>query len=108
MNRLITIIFHISYVKSVENQVKQGDQKGGQRARESAEHEAKKKKKSDEAAAALLASLFKNAQNLKGKKGAAVVEDTKKIDFYRDPREGTEDMPTDTIITCKYFLDAVE
>lgn len=41
-------------------------------------------------------------------KGGAVEEDNKKIDFYRDPREGTENMPVDTIITCKHFLDAVE
>ena len=31
-----------------------------------------------------------------------------KIDLYRDPRANTENMPEDTIITCKYFLDAVE
>lgn len=30
------------------------------------------------------------------------------IDVYKDPRFGTEDMPHDTIITCKNFLDAVE
>ena len=28
--------------------------------------------------------------------------------MYKDPRMGTEDMPQDTIITCKHFLDAVE
>ena len=28
--------------------------------------------------------------------------------MYKDPRQGTEDMPHDTIITCKHFLDAVE
>ena len=70
--------------------------------------EAKKKKKSDEAAAALLASLFKNAQNLKNKKGQVIEEDSKKLDLYKDLREGTENMPQDTIITCQHFLDAVE
>jgi len=103
------LVFNYSYVKSVESQVKHGNQKGGASGLEARQHEEKKKKKSDEAAAALLASLFKNAQSLKGKKGAAEAEvDTKKIDFYRDPRMGTEDMPEDTIITCKFFLDAVE
>ena len=28
--------------------------------------------------------------------------------MYVDPRVGTVDMPEDTIITCKFFLDAVE
>ena len=28
--------------------------------------------------------------------------------MYADPRAGTVDMPEDTIITCKHFLDAVE
>lgn len=28
--------------------------------------------------------------------------------MYYDPRQGTTDMPEDTIITCKHFLDAVE
>ena len=97
-----------SYVKSVENQVKHGQEKGGAKARENAQFEAKKKKKNDDAAAALLASLFQGAQGLKGKKGAVEPENKKAIDFYKDPREGTEDMPEDTIITCKFFLDAVE
>ena len=38
-------------------------------------------------------------------------EDIKKeqqINMYVDPRQGTPDMPEDTIITCKHFLDAVE
>lgn len=56
----------------------------------------------------MLASLFKGAQSLKGKKGEAEAENTKKIDLYKDPRTGTDDMPQDTIITCKFFLDAVE
>ena len=56
----------------------------------------------------MLASLFKGAQvmNKKGK-----LEDEKasqQINFYADPRTGTENMPEDTIITCKHFLDAVE
>jgi hypothetical protein len=66
-----------SYVKSVENQVKHGQEKGGAKARENEHFEAKKKKKNDDAAAALLASLFKGAQGLKGKKGEAVVENQK-------------------------------
>lgn len=44
--------------------------------------------------------------NKKGK-----LEDEKasqQINFYADPRMGTENMPEDTIITCKHFLDAVE
>jgi hypothetical protein len=91
---LTLILFSNSYVKSVETQVKHGNEKGGAKGIEAREHEQKKKKKSDEAAAALLASLFKNAQSMK-KKGAAgaVEEDTKKIDLYKDPRMGTEDMP---------------
>ena len=28
--------------------------------------------------------------------------------MYADPRMGTENMPEDTIITCKFFLDAIE
>jgi hypothetical protein len=97
-----------SYVKSVENQVKHGHERGGAGARVAAEHEAKKKKKSDEAAAALLKSLFAAQALAKKGAGAPVEADTKKVDFYRDPRTGTEDMPEDTIITCKFFLDAVE
>ena len=89
----ILISYSYSYVKSVENQVKHGNEKGGAKARENAAHEAKKKKKNDDAAAALLASLFKGAQNLKGKKGEGGAENTKALDFYQDPREGTEDMP---------------
>ena len=35
------------------------------------------------------------------------ITSNKKIDMYKDPREGTSDMP-DTIITCLQFLEAVE
>jgi len=55
----------------------------------------------------LLASLFKNAQGL-NKGGVAEDLNQKTINYYTDPRAGTENMPEDTIITCKHFLDAVE
>jgi hypothetical protein len=55
-----------------------------------------------------LASLFKNAQNMSGKGGEEVAGASQQINLYKDPREGTENMPLDTIITCKNFLDAVE
>ena len=43
-----------------------------------------------------------------GKKGEEVeISSNSKIDMYRDPREGSTDMP-DTIITCLAFLEAVE
>ena len=71
-------------------------------------YQAKKEAKKKEEANALLASLFKNAQNLKGMKGSEQVKAEQKIDLYKDPRMGTENMPEDTIITCQYFLDAVE
>jgi len=41
-------------------------------------------------------------------KGAEQLKAEQKIDLYKDPREGTENMPEDTIITCKHFLEAVE
>ena len=41
-------------------------------------------------------------------KGAEQVKAEQKIDLYKDPRMGTENMPEDTIITCQFFLDAVE
>ena len=45
----------------------------------------------------------------KGKGGKLEEEKaSQQINFYKDPREGTENMPMDTIITCKHFLDAVE
>ena len=85
-----------------------GNQKGGASYLEQQKYaQAKEKKKKDEAAA-LLASLFKNAQGLAGKKGEEVTAASQAINLYKDPREGTENMPQDTIITCKNFLDAVE
>jgi len=56
---------------------------------------------------ALLASLLKNAMNLKGA-GGVEEENNKAINLYSDPRAGTENMPEDTIITCLNFLKAVE
>lgn len=41
-------------------------------------------------------------------KGAEQIKADQKIDLYKDPRMGTVDMPEDTIITCRNFLDAVE
>ena len=41
-------------------------------------------------------------------KGGEEEKADQKIDLYKDPRMGTVDMPEDTIITCKHFLDAVE
>jgi len=42
----------------------------------------------------LLAALFKGQQNLKDAKGkAGAIADTNKIDYYKDPREGTDNMP---------------
>ena len=55
-----------------------------------------------------MASIFKNAQNLKAKGAVEDTSNTAKIDLYKDPRMGTDQMPQDTIITCKHFLDAVE
>lgn len=89
------------------NQVKFGDEKGGARKREADAFEEKKKKKMSEQQNALLASLLKNAQSAKGM-AVADEADQRKIDLYRDPREGTDKMPPDTIITCKHFLEAVE
>lgn len=43
-----------------------------------------------------------------GKGGEEVTAASQAINLYKDPREGTENMPQDTIITCKNFLDAVE
>lgn len=93
------------YVKSVKHQVMEGNAKGGAGAAEARKFQEKKDKKKKEEANKLLASLFKGAQNLADQKDAGV--DAKTINFYKDPRAGTEDMP-DTIITCKYFLDACE
>ena len=55
-----------------------------------------------------MASLFKSAQGLKGAKGEEIANGSQAINLYKDPREGGENMPQDTIITCKHFLDAVE
>lgn len=56
----------------------------------------------------LLATLFKNAQVLTHAQVQEQLKENQAINLYRDPREGTENMPQDTIITCKFFLDAVE
>lgn len=83
-----------------------GNAKGGLRGVEERKFQEKAEKKKKAEADALLASLYKNMQNL----NAAGVEDPTKnqqINMYSDPRAGTEDMP-ETIITCLHFLDAVE
>lgn len=86
-----------------------GDTKGGAKARESAHYEAKKEKTRSAQQNALLASIFASQQNIKKTAGAESANAEKhEINVYKDPREGTPDMPHDTIITCKHFLDAVE
>lgn len=95
-----------NYVKSVTHQVMAGNAKGGLAAQESKAFQEKKDKKKKDEASALLASLFKNAQNLANNK-APVASENQPINMYADPRQGTVDMP-ETIITCKFFLDAVE
>ena len=85
-----------------------GQVKGGASYIEQQKYQQQKEKKKKEEANALLASLFKNAQNMAGKKGEEVAGASQAINLYKDPREGTENMPVDTIITCKNFLDAVE
>jgi hypothetical protein len=83
-----------------------GNVKGGIRGEEERKFQEKAEKKKKAEADALLASLYKNMQSL----NAAAAEDPSKnqsINMYKDPREGTEDMP-ETIITCLHFLDAVE
>lgn len=95
-----------NYVKSVTHQVMAGNSKGGLAAQESKSFQEKKDKKKKDEASALLASLFKNAQNLANNK-APVASENQPINMYADPRQGTVDMP-ETIITCKFFLDAVE
>ena len=39
---------------------------------------------------------------------AEEITSNKQIDYYRDPRDGTENMPPETLITCRHFLEAVE
>ena len=73
---------------------------------EQAKYAQKAEKKNKAANDALLASLFKNMQNLNAA-GQVVEENTKQINMYTDPRAGTEDMP-ETIITCLSFIEAVE
>lgn len=85
-----------------------GQVKGGASYIEQQKYAEAKDKKKKEEANALLASLFKNAQGLAGKKGEELTSGTQAINLYKDPREGSENMPQDTIITCKNFLDAVE
>jgi len=94
-------------VKQVQSQVFTGNQKGGVRGQEERKFNEKKDAKKKDEANALLASLFKNAQGL-SKAGTEEAVKDKNIDLYSDPRDGTENMPQDTIITCKHFLDAVE
>ena len=96
------------YVAQVKTQVMVGNAKGGLRGIEEAKHQAKKEKKEKDKAAALLASLFAGAQNLNKNANDEAIKESQKIDLYKDPREGTANMPQDTIITCNHFLDAVE
>ena len=86
----------------------QGNQKGGVRGAEERKFNEQKEKKAKNEANALLASLFKSAQNMNKPANAEAVKESQKINLYEDPRQGTEAMPVDTIITCKHFLDAVE
>lgn len=87
-----------------------GNERGGAAKREQDQYQAKAEKKKKAENDALLASLLKNAMNVKAAGGAsnAEADNNKAIDLYVDPRTGTDNMPTDTIITCLNFLKAVE